>query len=346
MENQTQEIKFELIKDLVPPENSRKWRIVRVSSFLFLIFSLVYFNVVFLEWLNYRIIWWFYGNDFLYFMLDAIIYKLTYGHEGEIFTLSLLVFGLSVIIFVPMMIKRKNNKKRAEVIRQFAEDNGFTEFFYNFLKNSWMPPVLQTFVPDVNNHYELVLGDGSIRFYEVTISPNFSEQRYTVLTLLNDKSVKLPHIFLDSKNNGTNFNHYEKSDQVLLEGDFNDYFDVYLPSGGKSNILSFLSPETMQLFKEEGYDFDIELNNNGLSIIASSFNFNVDAATRMFNCLASLNPKLVQLKRLTKQSHQNTASLKRSYGLKLVHLLYVSFIFIAFCMVCVLLSLLIVYVSP
>lgn len=79
--------------------------------------------------------------------------------------------------------------------------------------------------------------------------------------------VKLPKIFpqivLDSRKNDRNLMgsldvDIKSGQRLQLEGDFNDYFDLYSPVGLQVNTLSVLAPNFMQILKDSSYNFDVE----------------------------------------------------------------------------------------
>lgn len=80
----------------------------------------------------------------------------------------------------------------------------------------------------------------------------------------------LPHIILDSKKNNL-FRRYseygveiESMQRLELEGDFIDYFSLYVPAGYQSDALYLFSPDIMQLMVQYAADYDIEIIDNKL----------------------------------------------------------------------------------
>ena len=79
--------------------------------------------------------------------------------------------------------------------------------------------------------------------------------------------VKLPKIFpqlvLDSNKNDRGLtstipNSIRSSQAITLEGDFADYFDLYVPLGIQVDALVLLAPNLMQLLKDSSASFDVE----------------------------------------------------------------------------------------
>lgn len=61
---------------------------------------------------------------------------------------------------------------------------------------------------------------------------------------------------------------YDKSQTVSLEGDFNTYFQLFVPTKSAVFVLSILSPDVMQTLITSSQRFDVELAGNKLRIIS------------------------------------------------------------------------------
>ncbi len=83
---------------------------------------------------------------------------------------------------------------------------------------------------------------------------------------------KLPHIIFDNKANNLLGDSSmvdvlpHSSQKVELEGDFNKYFDVYVPENYERDMLYFVTPELMALLVDEGAQYDIEVIGDELYI--------------------------------------------------------------------------------
>jgi len=94
---------------------------------------------------------------------------------------------------------------------------------------------------------------------------------YLALTLAR----RLPNMVLDGKRNnplvGSSLLHLPLSDQRFsLEGDFDKYFDLYVPSGYERDALYVFTPDLMALMIDEASDFDIEIRDDQLIVYASA----------------------------------------------------------------------------
>lgn len=114
---------------------------------------------------------------------------------------------------------------------------------------------------------------------------------------------KLPHILLDSrKNNRFGMSHlslFSTNQKLQLEGNFNNYFDLYVPKGYERDALYFLTPELMALLIDHGAEFDVEIVDNHLFVYASKeFDLQYEQTVRsIFQLITVLGGEI----------HENTA---------------------------------------
>jgi hypothetical protein len=98
-------------------------------------------------------------------------------------------------------------------------------------------------------------------------------------------SRRLPNILLDSKQNNrfhiSNMPDFKNRQKLQLEGDFNRYFDLYVPKEYERDALYFITPELMALLVDRGAKFDIEIVDNYLYIYSNeAFNLDDEAAVQ------------------------------------------------------------------
>ena len=80
----------------------------------------------------------------------------------------------------------------------------------------------------------------------------------------------VPHIILDSKKNNfmRRFSNLEaefgKLNRLKLEGDFNDYFEVYVPEKYHQDALYIFTPDLMQILKNHASKYDCEMIGSSL----------------------------------------------------------------------------------
>lgn len=105
----------------------------------------------------------------------------------------------------------------------------------------------------------------------------------------------LPNVFIDSKKNnflGINSldKFYSKKQVLQLEGDFNNYFTIYVPQDYQKDALYFLTPELMALLVDYGQDYDIEVINNTLKFYRMNgfITYNEQVLTEIFKLIEVL----------------------------------------------------------
>lgn len=102
-------------------------------------------------------------------------------------------------------------------------------------------------------NYQYVVGQGR---YETTLKWGFIKI---------PSPRRLPHLLLDSRQNNltkhmTNLPTRYKFTQMLeLEGDFNAYFNVYVPGDYQTDALYVLTPDVMAMLIDKARSFDIEI---------------------------------------------------------------------------------------
>ena len=77
----------------------------------------------------------------------------------------------------------------------------------------------------------------------------------------------LPNMILDSVGNNSLFGSSlmyppERDQRLSLEGDFDDYFDLYVPRGYERDALYIFTPDLMALLIDESADADVEIRGN------------------------------------------------------------------------------------
>jgi hypothetical protein len=85
-------------------------------------------------------------------------------------------------------------------------------------------------------------------------------------------SAKFPELFLDGRQNGYDSNYLE-TQKLSLEGNFDDYFDLYVLHGEQIDALSVITPDIMQLLVDSGRPYDIALKGNDVYIFSSGHFF-------------------------------------------------------------------------
>ncbi len=110
----------------------------------------------------------------------------------------------------------------------------------------------------------------------------------------------VPHMVLDAKKNNflslTNLpDSFDRSQRLTLEGDFNDYFDVYVPQEYERDALYVFTPDVMQALIQHGRKFDIEVIDNELYLY-STMHTNLtseEALKELLTVVATLREELL-----------------------------------------------------
>lgn len=81
---------------------------------------------------------------------------------------------------------------------------------------------------------------------------------------------ELPHVYLDSRKGGGRQARFvlDPAQRIQLEGDFNQYYDVYVPPSYKVLALSLLTPDVMQALIGVAGEYDIEIFGSHVRVIA------------------------------------------------------------------------------
>lgn len=112
---------------------------------------------------------------------------------------------------------------------------------------------------------------------------------------------RLPNIVLDAKSNNplrvSNLPEDFNRNQILpLEGDFDDYFTLYVPREYQQDALYIFTPDVMAALVDHARNFDIEIVDDDLYLYASS---KLELATQstwrlLFRLLSEIMPEIDQ----------------------------------------------------
>jgi hypothetical protein len=86
---------------------------------------------------------------------------------------------------------------------------------------------------------------------------------------------KLPHIMLDARANnglfgGSNLpTYFAQTQKLRLEGDFNEHFTLYCPTGYERDALYIFTPDLMALLIDEAATFDVEIIDDWMFVYAA-----------------------------------------------------------------------------
>lgn len=84
---------------------------------------------------------------------------------------------------------------------------------------------------------------------------------------------------------------YHGSQILQLEGNFSDFYSVYVPKGDQTQLLTLLAPDVMQYIFDNYADYDVEIKDHTLYIYAFQ-NLNADDALAMLESSEELVRRL------------------------------------------------------
>ena len=103
--------------------------------------------------------------------------------------------------------------------------------------------------------------------YQYTVGSGKNSHTYTYGLIRCNLSRTLPNVLIDATKNNmmkrfSNLGTFSGSERMELEGDFNQYFNVFCQQGYGRDTLYWLTPELMQLLKDHMADYDLEIIGN------------------------------------------------------------------------------------
>lgn len=203
-------------------------------------------------------------------------------------TVNVLIIGaviaVTVLTFMPFILKK--NLRDVLKIKRFAEENDL-DFLYNqknaqrsgMIFNKGEDRVLQVgFSGTVGDRQTFEIANYS---YVTGSGKNRSENKWGFVRIT--LSRQLPHMVIDSRRNNFIASNlpelFDSSQQLRLEGNFNDYFDVYVPAGYENDALYVLTPDIMALLLDDAAGYDLEITGNQLFVYGEGgFNFHDPSA--------------------------------------------------------------------
>jgi hypothetical protein len=168
-----------------------------------------------------------------------------------------------IIIFFYTLLANEYFNKKSEIWLRFANVNGWRTDLTKITDPTYIPPSLfgegsqRKISPIIHANFEGHSCD--IYFYEQRVNENGREQTicYTIARVKVER--QLPHIILDSLKSRRLKQTGDATEQIKLEGNFSDYYNVYHKKGEQVDILSVLTPDIMYKIREQTLKQDIEI---------------------------------------------------------------------------------------
>lgn len=197
----------------------------------------------------------------------------------------LLMIGAAGLVMYATIRSRRGNEVRGYRLDHFARANHM----------KYLPQLAEPRLPGMifsqgraRHSRDLVRGEQP-RFVE------FANYRYTTGSGKNQTThrwgyvaikldVPLPNIVLDAKGNNSLFGTnlpvaLDKQQRLSLEGNFNDFFTLYCPSGYETDALYLFTPDIMARFIDHAAALDVEIVDDWLFFYARRDLVTLDPAT-------------------------------------------------------------------
>lgn len=235
--------------------------------------------------------------------------------------------GIMALIIFAIVRSTRSAPERWYRLDHFAQRNGMT--YLPKLEDPPLPGMIFS-----NGHTrratDLVRG-ASPRFVE------FANYTYTTGSGKNSTThnwgyvaikldVPLPHIVLDALGNNALFGSnlpasFDKDQRLSLEGNFDQYFSLYCPSGYETDALYLFTPDIMARFIDNAAALDVEIVDDWLFLYGKRPFSTLDPATWawLFSVVGALLEKFAQWSRwrddrLTDAAALTSAPTMRSEG--------------------------------
>jgi hypothetical protein len=224
------------------------------------------------------------------------------------------LFAIFGIIFVIQIQTGRTGSPgdavKVATLREFATDNGLL-----YRARSELPAypgciftAMGTRLPYVYDHLSTTSGRyldfGNYHSYSETgdgpggrIDPDPLRNSWGFIALQMDR--QLPNILLISKNpvGGQTVlpAHPDPSQQLSLEGNFDDYFTLYCPKGFEQDALYIFTPDLMALLMDDAAPFDVEIIDKWMFLyVPRPFNMmDTTLYQRVFGILDTVGAKIV-----------------------------------------------------
>lgn len=253
-------------------------------------------------------------------MIAALLSMLTLGSAAVIGVFIVLLMGagyIAVWVVVAKAVSKKASKNQEAWFRlsQFAPENGMT--YYPRIDAPMLPGI--AFRGQRAPRSENVVRGVAPRMVEVG---NF---KYEVDTGKSTRTVTtgyvairvdnlLPNIILDARGNGS-LGAIKADQHLSLEGDFDNYFKLYCPTGYEVDALYLFTPDLMERMIVQAGALDVELVDNWVFFYAPGRELTtIDPATWawLFSLIHAMLTKLGQWERWR---DDRMAALRASSGL-------------------------------
>lgn len=167
------------------------------------------------------------------------------------------------------------NAKEQAQLRQFVAANQLVYIDAQFSTSAFQGVIFgkghsRHFVSGLTS----VSQDWLVANYQYTVGSGKNSRTFDYGLIRIQLPRKLPNVLFDAKKNNFIVSNLESNvnpdQKIVLEGDFNNYFTVYGPSGYGRDILYFLTPELMSCLVDHAAGYDIEIIDDQLFLYSVS----------------------------------------------------------------------------
>jgi len=224
------------------------------------------------------------------------------SEQPSLFTPLIVIAVIAgAVVGVIGMVRSRAARIRRWRLGRFAEVNGFryTERMHQ--------PNLPGMIFDIGTSREatdIIAGSRPrhVEFgnYEYTVKRGKSSTTYRWGYVAVKLSAPLPHIVLDAKGNnsfGSNLPiSFRGAQRLSLEGNFDEYFELYCPRGYERDALYLFTPDVMARFIDNSAELDVEIVDGWMFLYTRRRVSTLDPATWawLFGVVGALNAKLDQ----------------------------------------------------
>lgn len=204
-------------------------------------------------------------------------------------------FAILVIAFSYAGFEYYISNVKSKIWQEFARANNWRVLDKTETQIGFIPNCLSKLGRgyDVDDAIEVSLNNKSFYVYNMSFTTGSGKNSqihfYTVAKLGLGKS--LPNIVLDSK---ATYNLQNKNSQkVSLEGNFDQYFSMYIDKDQQINALSIITPDVMQTLVDLNKRYDVEIFLDNVYFIIEKDHRNAEDVKSLFLAVDALADELL-----------------------------------------------------
>ncbi len=214
--------------------------------------------------------------------------------------------GLAYILIAPWLAMsawfyRLRKQFEDAFLQQFATANGYT-----FAQTGAVDETYGTIfrLPGVQQVSDVVSGtyggnDLRLFLYELVVEHGRDQRRYANTVIELDLHGSLPNLLMANKHQSMAeldlAQAFSVTNKITLEGDFNQYFELYAPAGNELEALQIFSPDTMAIMEDGSRHYTVEFAANRIYIYCTGLVSTTGELTHLFNLAKQLITKIAPL---------------------------------------------------